>query len=219
MAPTVSTLYTGPFSVVTSSTLKVKAWHPDHVASAAYTIAVAAPALTPGAGSYTAGQLITVATATAGATITTVTDPFGRAATFSYDENGRLQRITDVIALWSSFTYAADGFLTSLTTPYGTSRFTASDNGYNRTLEMTDPVGGKERIEYRGNDLTMSAQDAAATVPTVAGFTFNNNFLQYRNTLYWDRKAMLVGAGDRTRAHLYHWLHVKDNVNQSVAGL
>jgi alpha-tubulin suppressor-like RCC1 family protein len=71
---TASALYTGPFSVVTTATLKVKAWHPDYaasaVASAAYTIVVAAPTLTPGTGSYTAGQLITVATATSGATIT-----------------------------------------------------------------------------------------------------------------------------------------------------
>jgi YD repeat-containing protein len=28
---------------------------------------------------------------------------------------------------------------------------------------------------------------------------------------------MAVGAGDRTKAHLYHWLHVKNNVNQAVA--
>lgn len=71
---TTSTLYMGPFSVVATATLKVKAWHPDYtasaVASAAYAIVVAAPTLTPAGGSYPAGQLITVATATAGATIT-----------------------------------------------------------------------------------------------------------------------------------------------------
>jgi RHS repeat-associated protein len=149
--------------------------------------------------------------------VTKVTDPFGRAATFAYDMNLRLQRITDVIALWSAFAYSADGFLTSLTTPYGTSRFTKADSGYNRTLEMTDPLGGTERLEYRANDLGMSAQEVSSAVPVVSGLTFNNNFLQYRNTLYWDRQAMAVGAGDRTKAHLYHWLHVRDNVNQTVA--
>ena len=147
--------------------------------------------------------------------VTKVIDPFGRTATFAYDETGRLARITDVIGVWSAFTYAPDGFVTSLTTPYGTSRFVASDNGFNRTLEMTDPMGGKERIEYRANDLSMAAQDPAGTVPNVAGL--NNNFLQYRNTFYWDRKAMAVGAGDTSKAHLYHWLHVKDNINQTVA--
>jgi RHS repeat-associated protein len=149
--------------------------------------------------------------------ITKVTDPFGRSATLTYDGRGRLERITDVIDLWSSFGYAADGFLTSLSTPYGTSRFTKSDAGFDRVLEMTDPMGGKERLEYRANDLSMPPEDPANTVPTVSGYTISNGFLQYRNTLYWDRKAMAVGAGDRTKAHLYHWLHLKDNVNQTVA--
>jgi hypothetical protein len=45
----------------------------------------------------------------------------------------------------------------------------------------------------------------------VAGAVFSNGYLQYRNTLYWDRKAMAVGAGDSTKAHLYHWLHAKNN--------
>jgi alpha-tubulin suppressor-like RCC1 family protein len=70
---TTSTLYAGPFSVMTTSTLTAKAWHPDYaasaVASAAYTIVVATPTLTPGAGTYPAGQQITVATTTPGATV------------------------------------------------------------------------------------------------------------------------------------------------------
>jgi RHS repeat-associated protein len=149
--------------------------------------------------------------------ITQVTDPFGRIATLRYDSSGRLERITDVIALWSAFTYAADGFMTSLTTPYGSSRFVASDDGFNRTLEMTDPMGGRERLEYRASEATMSAQDPAGTVPTIAGYAFSNDFLQYRNTFYWDRKAMAVGAGDRTKAHLYHWLHLRGDINRTVA--
>jgi RHS repeat-associated protein len=149
--------------------------------------------------------------------ITSVTDPFGRTATLTYDSAGRLERITDVIQLWSKFTYAADGFITSLTTPYGTSRFTKSDSGINRLVEMTDPMGGKERVEYRANDDASFAQDAAGTVPSVPGVSFNNDFLQYRNTLYWDRKGMADAPGDRTKAHIYHWLHTKGNINQAVS--
>src|SRR5260221_7967247 len=71
---TTSTLYTGPFSVVTSSTLKVRAWHPDYtvsaVASAAYAIQLGAPTLSPSSGTYPAGQLITVGTASPGLTVT-----------------------------------------------------------------------------------------------------------------------------------------------------
>jgi alpha-tubulin suppressor-like RCC1 family protein len=71
---TTSMTYSGPFAVTTTSTVKAKAWHPDYspsaIASAAYVIKVAAPTLTPTGGSYSAGQTITVATATPGATIT-----------------------------------------------------------------------------------------------------------------------------------------------------
>ena len=52
--------------------------------------------------------------------------------------------------------------------PGASSRFVASDNGSNRTLEMTDPMGGRERLEYRVSEATMSAQDPAGTVPTIA---------------------------------------------------
>jgi alpha-tubulin suppressor-like RCC1 family protein len=71
---TTSPTYNGPFSVTTTSTVKVRGWHPDYspsaVASTAYVIKVAAPTLAPTGGNYSSGQLITAATATPGATIT-----------------------------------------------------------------------------------------------------------------------------------------------------
>ena len=145
--------------------------------------------------------------------ITQVTDPFARSASFHYDAAGRLVRIVDVIQLWSAFTYARDGFMTSLSTPYGTTRFVKSDNGGSRTLDMIDPLGGLERVEYRMADESIPSQDSAATVPTVGAATFNNDYLQYRNTLYWNREAASAGLGDWTKAQLYHWVHQKDNVN------
>jgi RHS repeat-associated protein len=143
--------------------------------------------------------------------ITRVTDPFGRSATFSYDASGLLQSSTDTIGLRSSYTYAADGFVRAVTTPYGTSRFYKSEVGGNRTVDITDALGGKERVEYRSTD--GAATESA--VPAVPGFTFTNNYMQYRNSFYWDKRGMVAGAGDRTKAHLYHWLHVKGNVNQT----
>jgi alpha-tubulin suppressor-like RCC1 family protein len=69
-----SPAYAGPFVLTSTSTLKARAWLPDYaaspVASAAFTIQVAAPTLTPSSGAVTAGQIITVSTSTPGATIT-----------------------------------------------------------------------------------------------------------------------------------------------------
>jgi RHS repeat-associated protein len=150
--------------------------------------------------------------------ITGVTDPFGRTATLSYDAAGRLERVTDVIQLWSQFTYAPDGFMTALSTPYGTSRFTKSDSGSDRRVDLTDPMGGKERIEFHVWETDPAlVHDPAGTVPTVPGFSFLNDYLQFRNTLYWDRKAMADAPGDRTKAHVYHWLHARGDSSQAVS--
>jgi YD repeat-containing protein len=55
--------------------------------------------------------------------ITRVTDPFGRTATFTYTAAGQLESLTDAIGLTSRVTYGASDFVTSLTTPYGTTTF------------------------------------------------------------------------------------------------
>jgi YD repeat-containing protein len=150
--------------------------------------------------------------------ITAVTDPFGRTATLSYDAAGRLERVTDVIQLWSQFTYASDGFIIALSTPYGTSRFTKTDSGADRRVDMTDPMGGKERVEWHVWETAPGLiNDPASTVPTVPGVTFLNDYLQFRNTLYWDRKAMADAPGDRSKAHLYHWVHARGNSSQAVS--
>ena len=75
--------------------------------------------------------------------ITKVTDPFGRFAVFDYAA-GKLSTITDVIGIQSQFTYlAGTDSIDSLTTPYGTTTFVTGENGANRWIEMTDPLGGR----------------------------------------------------------------------------
>ena len=146
--------------------------------------------------------------------LTKVTDPFGRSATFKYDAAGRLMTSTDILGLTSSVTYSGEGYVTSITTPYGTTRFTTLDgtsNMFDRGVEATDPLGGKERVEYRSES---EIPDWSVPSPSVPGVKFSDPaFLGYRNTLYWDRRAMAVAPGDPTAAHLYHWLHLKGNVN------
>lgn len=140
--------------------------------------------------------------------ITKVTEPFptGRFATFAYDSNGQLASVTDELGIQSVFTYATDGsnFINALTTPYGTSTFATGQNGSNKWIEMTDPLGEKERVEYRDNAPGITASDAVAP----NGMT--NSGLDVANTFYWDKKAIEMfppvnGTYDYTKARVIHW--------------
>jgi len=77
------------------------------------------------------------------------------------------------------FTYDTGDFITALTTPCGTSSFVKGEGGGVRWLEATDPLGGKERVEYQTNAL-VPATDPPALVPANVGV--GNNYLNYRNT-------------------------------------
>jgi RHS repeat-associated protein len=144
--------------------------------------------------------------------ITKVTDPFGRYATFQYPA-GQLTTITDEIGIQSQMTYVSGtDSIDSLTTPYGTTTFTSGVNGTNRWIEMTDPLGGKERVEYRDQAPGIAASDPVA--PAATGVT--NLGLDFANTFYWNKKAMQVAPGDYTQAEITHWLY---NADGSVSGI
>lgn len=134
--------------------------------------------------------------------ITKVTDPFGRSATFQYDDLGRLSQITDIIGLTSSFTYEGDSdFIKAMTTPYGTTRFEKSEGpGLNRSLEITDPIGRRERAEFR--NMTVLPGESMPL-----GYAFWPGYLAYRSTFYWDHEAMEQGAGSYTKAKIFQWMH------------
>jgi RHS repeat-associated protein len=137
--------------------------------------------------------------------ITRVTDPFGRFATFDYDPGGRLSRITDVIGLSSDFAYEGNGFISALTTPYGTTRFAAGQNGADRWIEATDPLGGVERVEFiNGHTNVVPSVDPTEAVP--AGFAGANHHLDTAISFYWDKRAMALAPGDYTKAEVTHWL-------------
>src|SRR5437660_2266911 len=149
--------------------------------------------------------------------ITKVTEPFsqGRSATFAY-ANGQLTTITDEIGIQSQFHYATGtDFIDSLTTPYGATTFSTGEFGNDKWIEMTDPLGGKERVEYRDNAPGISASEAVAP----AGMT--NSGLDVANTFYWDKKASQMyppvnGVYDYTKARITHWAK---NVDGSVSGI
>ena len=158
--------------------------------------------------------------------VTKVTDPFGRSALFTYDASGRLKTTTDTIGLTSSVTYNSSPieYASSITTPYGTTRFLVGvDNTStpDRSIEVIDPLGARERVELRRNDFNRSNTD---TVVPVANAAFTNEFLQYRNTLYWNKRALAVAPNDPSAAqpiaaHLYHWLHRPGDITTMVSVL
>jgi RHS repeat-associated protein len=150
--------------------------------------------------------------------ITRVTDPFGRFATFQYT-NGQLTTITDQIGIQSHFDYASGtDSMSTLTTPYGTTTFASGENGTNRWIDITDPLGGKERVEYRDQAPGISSSDPSNTVP--AGTGFINAELHLRNTFYWSKKTLSVhppvnGVYDYTKAKITHWLLSADGSTTS----
>jgi RHS repeat-associated protein len=139
-----------------------------------------------------------------------VTDRYGRSATFGYGTSLlQLQSITDVLGLTSQVFYASSTFINALQTPYGTSTFAFGDDGAVRWLELTDPQGGKSRLEYNQQTSTgIPNSDPGTTVPR--GMYTRNYLLFGRNTFYWDKKALDEAPGDYSKARLYHWLHNAD---------
>ena len=149
--------------------------------------------------------------------VSKITDPFGREVNFSYNAGGQLVTITDAIGIQSHFAYGTGDTLTSMTTPYGTTQFAAVPRtAVERSIEVTDPLGGKERV-----DSLVSApdihDDPPATVPaqfiTVGGeqvrFWTYNQFMNARNTYYWDKKRMLEAPGDYTKTKVFRFLHAR----------
>lgn len=156
--------------------------------------------------------------------ITKITDPFGRFATFEYDANARLQKITDTIGIVSQYGYQGAGdFISTLTTPYGTSHFVFGESPGHygphdaRWLEMTDPLGGTERVEF---PLYGSFQPGTAP----AGMTIASDS-SHNVSYYWDKRVRAAqnargdDAPDLNLAHKYHWLKTSGSVNNASGTL
>lgn len=139
-----------------------------------------------------------------------------RKATFAYVTAGTQQRltsITDPVGIVSSFGYDATGFMTSLTTPYGTTTFATNPTAGDGTtaplrwLESTDANGDKERVEYYHRVLALTGSIPATNVPTGTGVSTETATNEFYNSFHWDKKAWGEAPGDRSKAHRYRWLH------------
>src|SRR5262249_16873214 len=107
------------------------------------------------------------------------------------------------------------------TTPYGTTTFdlgevtSTSTNDPYRWVQATDPMGGIERAEYHGQGRPgINDNEDPKTVPG-APLSVANEYLEYRNTFYWSKKAMANGKRDQD-AKIFHWLH---NTNANGDGI
>jgi YD repeat-containing protein len=167
------------------------------------------------------GQVTTLSYELAGdpLKITKVTDPFGRYATFQYNSTNntaQLTNITDVIGISSSFTYGSPSgetdFINSMTTPYGTTTFTnngaSSTNisGAGRQIDITDPLGAKERFEFSTPNAGQIQDIPDNLIPAGVNSRHLNSYIDSRTTFYWDRKAMQDYPGDYSKAKKYVWL-------------
>ena len=146
--------------------------------------------------------------------VTTITDPFGRSAQLAYDGNGRLSQITDVLGLQSKFSYDASSLVNALTTPYGTTTFTYGGSGTYAYVSATDPLGQTERLEwYQPAPASSNLPFSEPKVPTGIINPFNE-YLNGRDTFYWDKHAYAVAAGNYSLAHIDHWMHTNTNSNE-----
>ncbi|HJP60462.1 MAG TPA: RHS repeat-associated core domain-containing protein, partial [Gemmatimonadaceae bacterium] len=68
----------------------------------------------------------------------------------------------------------------------------------------TDPVGGRERIEFHFENNALSATESSGNVP--AGFSNSNANLDMWNSFYWNKQAMALHPGDITKAVKYNWM-------------
>ena len=108
------------------------------------------------------------------------------------------------------------GGIGSMTTPYGRTTFVygRDDSTNSRCLEIIDPEGRTERVEFRHQAPGVGASEAQ--IPTGIGdLTIANQYLDYRNSFYWDpyaitqmRSANPGNLGlDFAKARITHWLH------------
>lgn len=137
--------------------------------------------------------------------VTSVSDAFGRSTTLAYTTTGQLSSITDAIGMTSSFTYASGtSSITASTTPYGTTQFSTGQSGIQRWINVTDPNGNVSRMEF--NEGVSGVPFSEGVVPS--GMTTFNEYINDRNTFYWDAQAYKLDAGNYADAVIYHWDHV-----------
>jgi YD repeat-containing protein len=116
---------------------------------------------------------------------------------------------------WATYYFTGTGgafypqffpFVTGMTTPYGTTSFGGGLAGVDLMVQATDPLGQSERVEFHNYTGEMAESEAVAP-PGIW-----NNYFSFRNTFYWDKRAMAQAPGDWTQATVYHFFHSLNNI-------
>lgn len=153
--------------------------------------------------------------------ISAIRDPFGRSVRFLYDSEERLVSLVDVSGNETTFAYAdpvTPDFITSMTTPYGTSSF-AKDG---TTLTLTDPEGLQEKVSFAFSRSGLPLAGVSGTsalpaeTPDTPGVSVANGqawygYLYYATTLYWDKKTMRMSGDQTDMAHQTRWAQQNDD--------
>jgi len=134
-----------------------------------------------------------------------------------------LVSITDTLGLQSTFGYDFNGVVNSMTTPYGTTNFSYSTGLGNSPpplfLDVEDPLGYHERLEWIEPGPGVADSDPSSTVPQGMPIPLTNQYLEYRDSFYWDRDAYIqagcspTGGCDYAAAKNIHFNHVSPNTD------
>ena len=149
-----------------------------------------------------------------GLQLSEIDDPFGRKTQIAYNTTG-ISSLVDAAGLTNSFSYqgqTANGWVTSLTTPYGTTSFnyyslgdSSTVNGYQqRAVCVSEPTGAQQLYLYQHQNGGFVA--GTETSPLVPGKTFDDGTtgssghqsLTYRNTFRWGRRQYAALASNYT---------------------
>jgi len=164
--------------------------------------------------------------------IARVIDPYQRTNYLFYDSvSGVLEQIVDVARLTNSFTYDGSGWVDTLNTPYGTTRFRTM--GYeagsstfftgggevNRAVEVTLPGGGRHLYAYRHESTFLGGGYPPIQNAYGLPAMFDNDPV-WRNSFHWgplqyaalsssylnDPQPSSLTTDDYAIARLRHWL-------------
>jgi RHS repeat-associated protein len=168
-------------------------------------------------------------TATNNFQLAEIDDPYGRKTSLRYDGSGFMTNITDAVGMTNSFKYqstlitnpiygftssntmilvgsnvvgSSSGWLSSLTTPYGTTSFryyealdsSVTDGVQQRAVSVSEPTGASQLYYYLHNGSLLSSSETGPTgIPGQTNFdsssgTGNHSGLNYRNSIRWGRR-------------------------------